>query len=260
MGEARVRGVDRPDVRRVEGVVAAAAGDARRCAERGRRLAGRRRIRPVRVLRVRHRNAVLRPVGRRRAAVRELPHHRVVLADEGLPAHGPQPPFERHGSGGRARGRLPRLQLDHPEGERVPLRDPPRGRLRDVRGRQVAPHAGHRDGCGQPSRQVAARPWVRPVLRLHGRRDRPVPPRARVGQPADRAAPHARGGVPPHRGPRRPRHPLHVRPARRVTRPAVLPVVHARRVPRPAPGAGELHRSVPRPVRPRLGRVAGAGL
>ena len=67
---------------------------------------------------------------------------------------------------------------------------------------------GHRDGRRQPARQVAARPRLRPLLRVPRRRDRPVPPRARARQPSGRAAAHARGGLPPHRGPRRPRDPL----------------------------------------------------
>ena len=39
------------------------------------------------------------------------------------------------------RGRLPRLRRHDPEGERLPLGDPGAQRLRDLRGRQVAPHA-----------------------------------------------------------------------------------------------------------------------
>ena len=90
-----------------------------------------------------------------------------------------------------------------PHGERLPLRDPRAQRLRHVRGRQVAPHAGDRDDDGQPARPLAARPRLRALLRLHGRRDRPVPPRPRARQPPGRAAAHARGGLPPHRGPGR---------------------------------------------------------
>ena len=51
-------------------------------------------------------------------------------------------------------------------------------RVRHVGRRQVAPDSGHRDVGRQPPRQVAARAGLRPLLRLHGRRDRPVPPRA----------------------------------------------------------------------------------
>ena len=69
---------------------------------------------------------------------------------------------------------------------------------------------------------------LRALLRVHGRRDRPVPPGARVRQPLRRAAAHAGGGLPPHRGPGRPGDPLHEGPARHRARQAVLPLVHAR--------------------------------
>ena len=224
------------------------------------RAARRRGLRAARLLRLRHRHAVLRPARRRGPPLLELPHHRAVLADAGLPAHRPQPPQQRHGAHRRARGRLPRLQRDDPARERLPVRDPPAQRLRHLRGRQVAPHAGVGDDDGQPAGQVAARSGLRALLRLHGRRDRPVPPGARVRQPLRRAAAHAGGGLPPHRGPRRPGDPLHEGPARHRARQAVLPLVHARRVPRAAPGADGVHRPVPRPVRPGVGRVARAGV
>ena len=128
----------------------------------------------------------------RRAPLLELPHHGALLADAGVPAHRPQPPLERHGPHRRVRGGLPGLQRDHPARERLPLGDPGAQRVRHLRGRQVAPHARHRDDDGQPARQVAARPRVRALLRVHGRRDRPVPPRARLRQPPRRAAGDAR--------------------------------------------------------------------
>ena len=46
--------------------------------------------------------------------------------------------------------------------------------------------------------------WLRPLLRLPRGRDRPVPPRAGVRQPPDRAAGQARGRLPRLRGPGRP--------------------------------------------------------
>ena len=159
---------------------------AGRCAERRDRAARRRRVRAVRVLRVRHRDAVLRRARERRAPVRELPHDRVVLADARVSADRPEPPLQRHGSGRRARRGLPRVQLADPEGERLPLRDPRSQRLRHVRGREVAPHARRGDDDGQPARSLAARSRVRAVLRLHGRRDRSVPSRPRLRQPSRR--------------------------------------------------------------------------
>ena len=65
---------------------------------------------------------------------------------------------------------------------------------------------------------LAARARLRALLRLPRRRDRPVPPRSRARQPPDRSAPHARGGLPPHRGSRRPGHRLPEGPARHVAR------------------------------------------
>ena len=98
-----------------------------------------------------------------------------------------------HHSNGMARvvelaAGFPGLQRDDPEGERLPLRDPRPQRLRHLRGRQVAPHTGRGDDDGQPARSLAARSRVRAVLRLHGRRDRPVPSRSRLRQPPGRAA------------------------------------------------------------------------
>ena len=64
---------------------------------------------------------------------------------------------QRHGAHRRVRRRLPRLRRDDPEGERLPLRDPRAQRLRHVRRRQVAPHAGAGDGDGRAPRALAAR-------------------------------------------------------------------------------------------------------
>ena len=75
-------------------------------------------------------------------------------------------------------------------------------------------------------------------------------------QPPGAAAAHARRGLPPHRGSRRPRHRLPEGPARLRPRQAVPPVLRARRLPRAASGAGVVHRAVPRPLRSGLGRMA----
>ena len=95
-----------------------------------------------------------RPARRRRRAARQLPHDRAVLADALVPADRAQPPLERHGPRRRPRGRLPRLLRPHPPPQRLPLRDPRRERLRDRRGRQVAPHAGGRDAHGRAARHA----------------------------------------------------------------------------------------------------------
>ena len=151
----------------------------------------------------RHRDADVRPPRRGRAALPQLPHHGAVLADARLPAHRAQPPPQRDGAHRRVRVGLPRLRRDDAEGERLPVRDPRAQRLRDVRRRQVAPRARGHDGRRRAPRPLATRSRVRAVLRLPRRRDRPVPPRPRARQPPDRPAAHARGGLPPHRGPGR---------------------------------------------------------
>ena len=86
-------------------------------AQRRARAARRRRLRPVRLLRLRHRHAVLRPPGRRGAALQQLPHHRAVLPDPGLPAHRTQPPLERRRPRRRPRRRLPRATTPTSRGE-----------------------------------------------------------------------------------------------------------------------------------------------
>ena len=93
----------------------------RRRAERRHRPARRRRLRAVRLLRVRHRDADVRPPRRRRPALQQLPHHGAVLADAGLPADRAQPPPQRDGPHRRVRLRLPRLRRDDAEGQRVPV-------------------------------------------------------------------------------------------------------------------------------------------
>ena len=70
-----------------------------RCAERRRGPARRHRLRPVRVLRLRHRHAEHRRPGRRRPPVHELPRDAAVLAHPGVAAHRPLP------ARGRACGR-----------------------------------------------------------------------------------------------------------------------------------------------------------
>ena len=56
---------------------------------------------------------------------------------------------------------------------------------------------------GATQAQLAARARLRPLLRLHRRRDQQLVPDARRGQPLRRPAVHARGRLPPVEGPRR---------------------------------------------------------
>ena len=77
--------------------------------------------------------------------------------------------------------------------------------VRDLRGGQVAPHARRRDPHGGRSQLVAARPRVRPLVRVPRRRDAPVRAHALLRQPLGPTAAHDRRGLPPQRRPRRPR-------------------------------------------------------
>ena len=103
----------------------------------------------------------------------------------------------------------------HPARQRLPLRDPPRPGIRDVRGGQVAPHPRRRDAHGGRSQLVAARSRVRPLVRVPRRRDAPVRAHALLRQPLGPAAAHDRRGLPPQRRSRRPRDRVPVRPPQR---------------------------------------------
>ncbi len=107
---------------------------------------------------------------------------------------------------------------------------------------------------------LAARPGLRPLLRLLRRRDAPVRAGARARQPPGGAAALVGGRLPPQRGPRRPRHRVRRRPRHGRARQAVLPLPLHGRVPLAPPGAAGLDRALPRPLRRRLGRVAGGDL
>ena len=165
-------------------------------------------------------------------------------------------------------GTVPEIAMGYPGYHtRIPrargdaARDPARPGLRDVRGRQVAPHPGRGAALGRDPGAVAARARLRPLLRLPRRPDRPVEPRARPRQHAPRPAESRlrrprRRGIPPHRRPRRQGHRDGARPEIGRTHPAVPPLLRARRVPRAAPRAEVMVRPLPRPVRRRVGRVA----
>ena len=141
---------------------------------------------------------------------------------------------------------LSRLLRPHPARERLPLRDPARARLRDVRGRQVAPHARRRHEHGRLTRELAARAGLRPLVRVPRRRDAPVRAVPVPRQPLRAAARAARGRLPPERRPRRPRDRVPRRPARGRRRAAVLLLLRDRRVPLAAPRAARVDRALPR--------------
>ena len=126
------------------------------------------------------------------SALCELPHHRPLFPHAGRLLTG-----RNHHSNGMARvveiatgfpgydATIPKENGFLSEILRLP-------RLRHLRRRQVAPHPGRTDGGGEPQGQVAARSGLRPLLRIHGRRDRPVPPRPRLRQPARSTPPAPR--------------------------------------------------------------------
>ncbi len=105
---------------------------------------------------------------------------------------------------------------------------------------------------GSSKKEWPLGPGLRPLLRLHRRRDQPVVSRPRRGQPLHRPAVPARGRLPPVQGPRRPGAAVHPRLQAVRARQAVVPVVLPGRQPRPAPRAAGVHRQVQGQVRRRL--------
>ena len=172
----------RPELLRVS---AAARGRAERRDDRARR----RRVRPARLLRLRHRDAEHRRARRGRPALQPLPRHRAVLADARLPAHRPQPPRRRHGLPHRRADRLPRAT---PAASRKSAATLPR-MLRDAGYSTFAVGKWHLTPRGE---HCAAGPFdrwplglrLRALLRLPRRRDQPVGARAGPRQPLHRAA------------------------------------------------------------------------
>ena len=237
METPQFRGVIGDDWRAVHPVVARGGRTARRGPERAAGRPRRRRLRPAGLLRVGHRHAHHRPVGRRGHPPHQLPHHRAVLPHPGLPADGPEPPPQRPGPGGRPGRRVPRVQRRGPQGERLPLRGPPPAGLRHLRRGQVAPDARRRDEHGRPAPQLAAGPGVRPLVRVPRRGDPPVRAGALPRQPLRPTTPLHRRRLPPERRPGRPGHRPAGRPARGRCRPPLLPVLRHRRLPLAPPCA-----------------------
>ena len=175
-------------------------------AERAGRAARRRRLRRVERVRRPVPHADGRAAGRRRAEVQPLPHHRAVRADPAGAAHRPQPPLGRHGQHHRDGDLGAGQQLAAAEHQGAAGDDAEAERLLDRAVRQVPRGAGLAVLADGPVRRVAVgRRRVRDVLRLHRRREQPVGPGALRRHHAGRAAGDAGGGLPPHRGPGRPR-------------------------------------------------------
>ena len=128
-------------------------------------------------------------------------------------------------------------------------------RLRDVRRRQVAPHARRRDAHGCVARVLAARARLRPLVRVPRRGDAPVRPVAVPRQPFGVAPGAPRGRLPLERRPGRPRDRLPRRPPRGRRRPSLLLLLRDRRVPLTPSRAAGLDRALQGTLRHGLGRV-----
>ncbi len=103
---------------------------------------------------------------------------------------------------------------------------------------------------------LAARPRLRPLVRLPRRRDPPVRAGALPRQPRGAPAALGRRRLPPERRPGRPGHRVPGRPARRRRRTAVLLVLRHGRVPLAPPRTGRVDRALQGALRQGLGRLA----
>ena len=179
-----------------------------------------------------------RAARRRRAAVQPVPRHRAVLPHPAGVDDRAQPPLGRHGRH-LGDGHQPPGLLRLPAGQRRdPRADPARQRLEHRGVRQVAPDPPGGGDRLRPVHPVADGRGLRHLLRVHGRRDEPLVPAAVRRHHPRRARPAARGGLPPDRGPARPRDRLGAHPAVADPGTALLhlrrPRRHARAVPRRA--------------------------
>ena len=175
-------------------------------AERAGRAARRRRLRGVQRVRRAVPHADGRAAGGRRPEVQPVPHHGPVRADPAGAAHRPQPPLGRHGQHHRDRDLGAGQQLAAAEHQGAAGDDAEAERLLDRAVRQVPRGAGVAVVADGAVRRLALRRRrVRDVLRLHRRREQPVGPGALRRHDPGRAAGDGRGGLPPDRGPRRPR-------------------------------------------------------
>ena len=155
---------------------------------------------------------------------------------------------------------LPRLLRRHPPRQRLPLGDPARARgtRRTPSGKwHLTPDdethmAGDRSTLAARARASTAGTGSTAA--------RPTSSCPRCTATTTRSS--RRGtiddGLPPERGPRRPRDRVPVRSAQRRSGPTVLLLLRDRRVPLAAPRAARVDRALPRAVRRRVGRLARA--
>ena len=209
-------------------------------------------IRPPGQLRRADRYAQHRPPGRERAQVQQLPHDGSLLAFPGRDHGGAKPPPDRprlplaDGDG------IPRIQRLSARVRQVGRQAPAEGRVRQLRDRQVGPHAPLR-GLGERAvRPLAERRGLRSLLRLHGRRRRQLP-LAGVARPLPDRGLDGEAGLPLERGDGGRGDPQHHVARLRVARQAVHDVLGAGRHALAAPGAARVHRALQGQVRHGLG-------
>ncbi len=172
---AEIRRRDQGERQGFQAVVAAARRAAQGRAERAAHHDRRPGLRRVGHLRRRHSDAGDGPHRQGGAALHAVPLHRALLADARGADHRPQPPLGRLRRDRRNVDRLPRLRLHHRPRERHDRHDPaattampPRGSARTTTRRRYPVQRG------RAVRPMADRHGLRVLLRLHGRRDRPV--------------------------------------------------------------------------------------
>ena len=166
-------------------------------------------------------------------------HHRAVLADALVLPHRPQPPPERlrlHRGGATGfPGSNAHIPLENALAGRGAARATAGTRTGSAR-TTTCPV----DECdmGASKRNWPLQPGLRPLLRLHRRRDQPVVSRPGRGQPLRRPAVPARGRLPPLQGPGRQGASRFIRDSKQIdARQALVHVVLPGRQPRAAPRA-----------------------
>ena len=207
-------------------------------AERARRPLRRHRPGGVVALRRAHQHADDGPVGGQRPDLHPVAHDRALLADALDVPDRAQPPPERLRVDLRdRRPASPGTARTSRQRTRTMATRPARRRLEHVLGRQEPQRAGRRVDDGLVEEELAAGHGLRPLLRLHRRRDQQLVSRPGRRQPLHRPAVPARRRLPPVQGPRRQGARVHPRLEAVRARQALVPVVLPRRQPRAAPRA-----------------------
>ena len=236
-----------------------AAASARGGTERPDRAARRRRFRGRERVRRAREHANGRATAARRACVQPVPHHGPVRAHPRRPAQRTQPPLGRHGLHHGERDVRTRAERREAEHQGRTADDAEAERLLDRPVRQVPRGAAVADLARRPVRCLAVgRRRLRDVLRLHRRREQPVLPGPVRRIHARRGGEDAGGGVPPHRGPGRPRHRLGPYPEGARPGEAVLHVLRPGRDPRSAPCAPPSGRTSTPASSPAVGTCNGS--